>query len=233
MPYNIDGKSIISEQVLEVRYKPAGRFVDIKGKLADSLIKFLPHWQIGNDNIILTDNPGRPKIESAFVGYKSAGYSAVNPSTGNFFQDKCISFWKMLDENGIFEIPAIERVGLRSRIFIESKVSREEIDNLFIHKIYSSKINQLFTEDKRAVKFYFELKVGGHKVVMQAYPFGNKDEGKIFSFVSDELFKSGLFIDIDYFVLSELNKKDIPDFVRKALSFTTEKSISFFNYLGL
>lgn len=233
MPYDIAGKSIISEQVLEVRYKPAGRFMDIKGELADSLTNFLPHWQIGVDNIILTDTLGKAKVESAFVGYKNAGYSSINPSTGNFFQDRCISFWKAFDENGIFAIPAIQRVGLRSRIFIESKISREEADNLFMDKIYSSNINQLFTEDKHAIKFYIELKVGGDKVVMQAYPFGKKNEGKIFSFVSDELFKSGLFIDIDYFIVSDLNKRDIPDFVRKALSYTTRKATSFFDYLGL
>lgn len=118
-----DEKLMLAEQVLEVRYVPSGSFLDVRGYVADYIREsgFLPHWKIDTNVVSFRDKPDKAEKEGAFAGYRNAGYFAYDPETRNYFVDRAGAFWRTLLKNKHYTLPALERFGARSKVFLPSE----------------------------------------------------------------------------------------------------------------
>jgi len=96
-----EDKVIVSEHVLEVRHQATGRFLDVRGYVADHIkgADLFLHWEIDSNVVNFRDAPQKPKKIGAFAGYRSAGVFVYDPDTRNFVEDKSGKFWRTLTKN--------------------------------------------------------------------------------------------------------------------------------------
>lgn len=225
---------VLMEQVLEVRNKVSGSFLDVRGEIADFVREsdFLPHWKIETNIVSFFDKESKIEKEGAFIGYKNTGYIALNPPTDNFFKDKANKFWKLINNIKRYQIPETTRFGLRSKIFIPSHKSFEEINSLLYKLLFSDEGRALFGDKQTDLQFTVELDEGGFNLRITGGPI-HKDEGKrYFQFDDDKFKNTGLFLDVDIFKIENIKKGEIPSLISSAVEITLSKRNEFISLLN-
>ena len=214
-----DEKILVAEQIFEVRHKPSGTFLDTRGYVADYIREsgFLPHWKIDANVVNFKDTHDGVSKEGAFAGYRNAGYVAYDPPTKNFFIDRATSYWKTLIKNRHYSIPAIERFGARTKVFIPSSLAFDEINNRVYSVIYSNEFRSLLGGKETDVQFIAELKDNGFDLRISGGPIHKKEAAGYFSFVSEHFESSGLFLDIDHSITKGVDHDDIQRLLKVAL----------------
>ncbi|MBY7735055.1 hypothetical protein [Francisella philomiragia] len=213
---NSDGKlkmKIYSEYIYEEKYNAIGTFLDKKGTIADkvhedeSIKNHLPNWNIQNNEISFTKS--KENIINLFgkVTYRSIAFKAVQPHTPTTFFDLSKKFVKKVKDvsNGIFKNENILRTGIRKISFIpidkEFKVLHDDFKKKFFNSklpYYDKCLDSQITLDFKIESKFIRVVFGVLKP-KQAEVFFTKN-----LILSDDLKKSGYYIDIDI----ELNKKD-------------------------
>lgn len=236
MPKTEREKIMLAEHILEIRHAAVGAFLDVRGFIADYIRNegFFPHWTIETNVINFRDKPNEVKTEGAFVGYKNAGFVCFDPPTRNFFTDRASAFWKLLIKNNHYKIPEPPlRFGARTKIFIPSSLSFEEINNRLFEQFFTDKAKSLVGGKEKDLQFTIDLKEGIYDVRLDSGPL-HKDEAEAhFSFESDHFKQCALFLDIDCSVTEKLSLGDVPDLLRKAVELTWEKADRFASGIGL
>lgn len=228
-------KIMIAEHILEVRHDASGTFLDVRGNVADFIRKekFLPHWKIDTNVVNFRDQSEKIEKEGAFVGYKSAGYVVLNSQTRNFFTDRGSSFWRLIQKNKNYELPTLTRFGMRTKIFIPSNLSFEEINKRVYEQLFSEKGRSLVGGEEKDLQFTIELKESGFNVRIVIGPIHKDEAGKYFKFETDDFKKCGLFLDLDYYTTTDLNKDTIPKFLSKTVDLMWVKAECITSGLGL
>ncbi len=230
----IPKQKVLTEQVLEVRNRVSGLFLDVRGEVADFVRdnNFLPHWKIEANVVNFFDEESKIEKEGAFIGYKNAGYISLNPPTDNFFKEKANKFWKLINTNKRYQIPEPTRFGLRTKIFIPSQKTFEEINNQFYELLFSSKGRSLLGGKQTDLQFTVELNEAGFNLRITGGPI-HKDEAKrYFQFDDDEFKNTGLFLDIDIFKNDNIRKEEIPSLIQSAVDMTLCKRNDFYSLLN-
>ncbi len=212
-------KIMLTEHVLEVRHEASGTFLDVRGYVADYIqkeVKFLPHWSIDTNVVNFRDDPKKIVKDGAFAGYKSAGYVVLNPETMNYFPDRALSFWKHLLENKHYALPNPIRFGARSKFFVPSPKTFDEINKNMYEVFFTKTARTLFGANEQDLMFTVELKEAGFDVRIVGGPIHKKEAARWFQFSSDEFEKCGLFLDIDYYRMKDLANKEVPQLLRTA-----------------
>ena len=221
-----------SEHVLEIRYKPIGAFLDIRGSVADQIAEstHLKEWSISEHRIDFKDAPEKWK-DSAFVSYRNCGYLAPNPATKSYFPDQATKFLRKLREIPEFKLPPITRIGVRSTFIAGCDKKFDELLNLFIDKLGLPK-------DKLAGLFSGEIIDAGLPLYLRSnhgrfnITTGPMEEEQIKGLFrgKDELPKIGLYFDIDYFKedLKETNEKELAGLIKTFADESWEKSEKLF-----
>lgn len=59
---------IVTEHVMEIRHQASGRFLDVRGYVADHFKsnELFPHWQIDSNVVQFRDDPKTPKKNWCF-----------------------------------------------------------------------------------------------------------------------------------------------------------------------
>lgn len=220
-----DDKLMLTEQFFEVRYTPSGSFLDVRGFVADYIraSDFLPHWKIGPNIVIFRDGAEKVEREGAFAGYKHAGYVVYDPETRNFFVDRANSFWKTLQENEHYTIPSLTRFGARTKVFLPSDKTFDEINNNVFQALYTDKAREVLGGTETDVQFVVDLKEDDFDVRVSGGPIHPNEVGQHFSFKSDKVEKAGFFLDLDYYRAEQLKHQDIRRLLHKAVGLTWEK----------
>ncbi|MEW6518681.1 MAG: hypothetical protein AB1461_04645 [Thermodesulfobacteriota bacterium] len=228
-------KIMLAEHIVEVRHEASGTFLDVRGYVADYIRdkKIFPHWQIDSNIINFRDIPDGVKKEAAFVGFKSAGYIVYNPDTKNYFPDKASAFWKALQENGHYKIPAPTRLGVRTKIFIPTNQKFDEISKLLFEVFYTEKAKKLLGGKEKDVQLAVDLDEGQFEVHFRCGPMHENEIEKHLNFESEHFSKCGLFIDLDYYKTTKLSHKDIPKLMKEAVAFSWEKAEKIATELGI
>jgi len=218
MPKTDKDKIMLAEHVLEVRHEASGTFLDVRGYVADYIRKenFLPHWKIDTNAVNFRDEAEKIKTEGAFVGYKSAGYVVLNPQTRNFFTDRASAFWKMLMKNGHYQLPKPTRFGTRTKLFVPSAMTFEEINKSMYEGLFSEKARTMVGGKETDLQFTIELRESGFDVRVMGGPIHRDEAKKYFQFESDHFTKCGLFLDIDYYTTADLTLEAIPKLLQTA-----------------
>lgn len=228
-------KVIVSEHVLEVRHQATGRFLDVRGNVADHVrgSDMFPHWQIKTNVIAFSDAPDKPNKVGAFAGFKSAGLFAYDPDTRNFFQDKCAKYWKILASNQFYTLPELLRFGCRTKVFLNSDKSFEQINKDLTERFFSDRIHEL---DKNPIRdFQIVLEFVAHQFQSRIVvgPIHKEEADKYFSFESDHFSETGLYLDIDIFKTRDLQATEIPALTNEAMDVTWGKIDAIANMVEL
>lgn len=228
-------KIMIAEHVLEVRYSASGTFLDVRGFIADYIKQkgLFPHWKIDQNLVNFRDESDSMKLEGAFVGYKSAGYVALNPQTRNYFTDRASSFWKALLSNEHYKIPDPVRFGARTKVFLPANQSFEEINKKLYETFFTAEARKLLGEKETDLSFTINLKEDIFDVQVTGGPIHKDEAGKYFQFKSDHFTKCGLFLDFDYFKLENLSLTNVPKLLKDAIDLTWQKTEKIASSIGL
>ncbi len=228
-------KVIVSEHVLEVRYQATGRFLDVRGYVADHIkgADLFPHWQIETNVINFRDAPKVAEKVGAFAGYRSAGVFVYDPDTRNFFEDKAGKFWRTLEKNQFYKLPEITRFGCRSKIFLNSKKSFEEINKTIYEKFFTKEFKNLIGKKEKDLQVVIELFANAFELRLKMGPIHKEEANQYFSFKSKHFSETGLFLDIDIYKSKNIQSSEIPKLTKSAIKLAWERVDSIAKGLGI
>jgi hypothetical protein len=228
-------KIMLTEHVLEVRHAASGSFLDVRGYVADYIKEkgSLPHWKIDTNVVNFRDLPDRLEKEGAFAGYKSAGYIAFNPETKNYFSDRASSFWKVLIKNGHYKVPPLKRFGVRTKVFLPSEKSFDEINDLFFKSFFSNQAMDLLGGQEKDIQIVVDLSEEKFEVRISGGPIHENEVSNYLRFKAKEFDKCGLFLDIDYYYEKSIKHDQIPKMLKEAMDLTWKKIEKIASKLGL
>lgn len=218
-------KVIITEHVFEVRHVASGTFLDIRGNIADYIrdAKIFPHWNIGRNTVQFRDKEDKAETDAGFVGYKSAGYIVFNAPTRNYFQDKAVKFWKVVNENKHYKIPELLRVGIRTKAFFPLSKTFEVIRSSIYEKFFTKEAQTLIggnLDDLQLVVDYIEQ---GFKVFLRGGPIKKEEANKFFNFEEKEFENNGLFLDLDFFKTKDISHTSVEMLIPNVMNITWKK----------
>ena len=101
---------LITEHIFEIQHEASGKFLDLKGAIADYIKEsgVFKDWQIDPNGIkFFNANVSIIKEKESIVGYNLIQFSTKNPPTKNFFEDNVEKFIKTLIKNKIYTIQKI------------------------------------------------------------------------------------------------------------------------------
>lgn len=218
MTQKIKEEIMVSEHLMEIRHGAIGSFLDVRGLVADYIRNehLFDHWKIDIASVHFRDTQEDIKKDGAFAGYKNAGYIVFDPPTKNYFIDKAIKFWEVLIKNKHYRISDVERLGLRTKIFIHYGQRFEGLRQKIYETLYTDKMNNIVGNFINDFQFTMELKDGDYDVRMSGGPMHENEAEKLFDFSSDQFKTTGFFIDLDYFINSNIELNQIPQHIRIA-----------------
>jgi hypothetical protein len=220
-----DEKLMLAEQILEVRHVPSGSFLDVRGYVADYVREsgFLPHWKIDTNVVAFRDKPDKVQKEGAFAGYRSAGYFVYDPETRNLFVDRAGLFWRTIQRNQHYKLPALERFGARTKVFLPSEKTFDEVNSDIYRIFYTDRAREVIGGKEKDVHFTIELQEQDFDVRVGGGPIHKGEVGRYLSFESKQFEKAGFFVDLDFYRTTELTHEDVPKLLRVAVELTWSK----------
>jgi hypothetical protein len=218
-------KLMVAGQILEVRHVPSGSFLDVRGYVADYVraSKFLPHWKIDASIVTFRDKPEKVDKEGAFAGYQSVGYLVNDPETRNLFIDRASLFWRTIQKNQHYRLPDLERFGARTKVFLPSAQSFDEINSGFYRVFYTDTTREIIGGTEKDVQFVIELKEEDFDVRVSGGPIHKGEVGAYLGFESKQFENAGFFVDLDFYRTSGLKHDDVPRLLRAAVDLTWSK----------
>ena len=190
-----------TEFILEIRYQPNAKVLDHRGKWAEQIGAHmkLAHWVIVENRLDIFD---AEQSCFAFLGFRNAGYKAVNPPTKNFFEDQCLKFLKLVMSFDGFQNPlAVDRIGVRARFLKPFEGSIKELVDRYRRKYYR------LTSDAEVALSGELIDVGGALNFTDKYGNFNTHSGPMPIEQSKAFFRNdkdfpevGLYFDIDYWL---------------------------------
>jgi hypothetical protein len=228
-------KIMLAEHILELRHVPSGAFLDVRGYVADFIKNsgLFPHWKIDSNVVNFRDKSDGPEREGAFIGYKSVGYVVYNAETRNYFVDRAVSFWKASLKNEHYNIPAITRFGARTKVFIPSPLSFDEINKTVFEGFFTAKARELVGGREKDVQFVLNLVEKQFEVRVRGGPVHKGEVGSYLNFESADFEKCGLFLDLDYFKTEDISHEHVGMLLKEAIDLTWLKIERIASGLGL
>jgi len=226
---------MVVEHIFEVRHHASGKFLDVRGLIADYIKAqgLFPHWNIDANVINFRDDKETIKSDGAFIGYSSAGYIVYNPDTKNYFKDKAGSFWKNLKSNQHYNIPDLLRFGARSKIFIPINDSFENIHKKIFDAFFKNNINTIIKGKIDDTQFVFDITDDIYKVKIKGGPVNKNEVEKYMSFQSEEFKKEGIYFDLDYTIIENIDEKNMKKYLEKSIEKTWIQVESILEEIGI
>jgi len=226
---------IVTENVLEIRHQASGRFLDVRGYVADHFKsnELFPHWQIDSNVVHFRDDPKTPKKIGAFAGYKSAGLYTFDPETRNYFEDKAGQFWKALSKNQFYVIPEIKRFGCRTKAFLNCTDTFENINEKLYKKFFSEDFRGLIGEKEKDLQIVINLTIDKFQLKLTCGPIKKNEASNYFNFKSDHFDDTGIFLDIDVFIVGDIQSSKISSLVKEAMTLTWKKIDNISKSIGI
>jgi len=197
-----------SEWFSEIRYEPLGRFLNFKGSIADRIkaeLSTFKHWRIGENRVDFHNEEGEEDLSNevtAFVGFKSIGYSLSRPDTKDYFPQQVNKFIRtVFDENSEFLLPPVTRIGLRAYVVVPFDGDFDALNKIYVERLVGpfKEIQELFGNKISDAGISLDFfKKGRRSAAFKSGPMKLQQMESIFK-VEDDLPDVGLFFDIDVF----------------------------------
>ena len=195
----MSNKNIISENIIEIRYKPIPEILDYRGGLATAISHHmsLPHWKIDQNRVDVHDKEERLRV---FASFANAGIVLRNADGDEFVQlaNQYLRF--LLKRRPYQDRTLITRIGCKTRIGYISPLGFEDLflkysSVIHISDAYKEIINGEIVDVGFPINFRTEIgnldSAGG--------PMAKEQLKKFFSFVEeDKLPESALYVEFDY-----------------------------------
>lgn len=216
---------MVTEHTLEVRHDACGKFLDVRGYIADHIraSDLFPHWQIETNVVSFTDLPHKADKIGAFAGFKSAGLFSFDPDTRNYFEDQAGKFWKALNKNQFYTIPNITRFGCRTKAFLNSNQSFDEINKTLYSKFFSTEFKSLIGDKEDDFQIIVELLAGKFNLRIVIGPLHEGEARRFFNFDSEHFEEAGIFIDLDIYKTSEIQCTEISSLTKESMKLAWER----------
>jgi len=130
-------------------------------------------------------------------------------------------------------VPELKRFGTRSKIFVPSIMTFEEINKSMYEGLFSDRARTLVGGSETDLQFTIELKDAGFDVRVMGGPIHRDEAGKHFQFNSDHFTKCGLFLDLDFYTTEGLTVNGIPEMLRNAVELMWVKAERIARGVGL
>lgn len=224
----------ITEHTLELRHAAVGKFLDVRGKVADYIKdkKFFTHWAIQENTISFYDDGSALNKPKATISFNAIAFITTNPPTKNFFQEKAISFWNAVSSNEDYIIPSISRFGARTKCYIPVKdLTFSKIHERIYSKLFSSEFVQK-VGTLADLQLVLDLKEKEYNIRLILGPVKENEAGRYFSFQDKAFVSPGLYIDIDYFKFSAPHEK-IKSSLNEAMELTWKRIDSIVDIIGI
>jgi len=196
-------KPVVNEHVLEIRYKPNPKILDLRGTWAEqvSLHMDLPHWRIVENRIdVFTEG----ESIHAFIGFRNGGMTALDTPTKNFFPDQATKLLRFLFSLDAFGDPLfVERLGVRSKFCTPFSGEFDELKERYSTRYLSltEKARQAIGEKVKLIDIGGPLNFADHLGNFNTMSGPMPREQFSGFFKRKEGFpKVGLFLDIDYWL---------------------------------
>ena len=216
----------ITEHFFELRHDASGRFLDLRGKIADHIKKnnICQHWSIQENTISFFDEENIANKLKAIVSFNKITVISRDPPTHNYFQDQSLAFWKAINEIKEYDIPEINRFGARTKCYIPAnKFEFKDMYNNICQKLFDNKVLKKIggsTTDLQLVLDFKDNEFNGRIILG---PVKKNEAGRYFSFISKEFNYAGLYIDIDIYKIKKTSKKELKKTLDKAMLLTWKK----------
>lgn len=222
---NNNDSYVVTEHTLEVRHGACGKFLDVRGYVADHIraAELFPHWRIETNIVNFSDHPNRAEKIGAFAGYKSAGLFTFDPDTRNYFEDKSSKFWKVLNKNQFYTIPNITRFGCRTKAFLNSRKSFEDINESLYAEFFSTGFKTLMGDKENDFQIIVDMHVENFQLRVSIGPMHKGEARRLFNFESDHFEEAGIFIDLDIFKTSGIENTTVPKLTKEAMKLAWER----------
>ena len=216
---------VVTEHTLEVRHDACGKFLDVRGYVADHIraTDLFPHWRIETNIVNFSDQPNKTEKIGAFAGFKSAGLFTFDAGTRNYFEDKSSQFWKALNKNQFYTIPNITRFGCRTKAFLNSKKSFEEINDILYSKFFSEEFKTLMGDKEYDFQIIIELQIEKYEMRVLIGPMHKGEARRFFNFESEHFDETGIYIDLDIYKTSGIQKSEIPKLTKESMKLAWER----------
>ncbi|HYS03690.1 MAG TPA: hypothetical protein VEW47_00710 [Candidatus Dormibacteraeota bacterium] len=120
----LDERNVVSEHVLEIRYRAFGALLDIRGRIADAVAAKgqMSVWSITDSRVDFkpTDEDER---EIGFVSHRNIGYVVRTPDTRQYMHDRAMRFIRDVFAVDGYKLPDVVRFGFRSQILFPTRDS--------------------------------------------------------------------------------------------------------------
>jgi len=225
----------VSEEILEIRFQPKAEFLDHRGTLAKKISEYmdLPRWQIDSNRIdVFADD----RSLNAFVSFRNFGLTCTVRPTPDFFRDKAVKLVKfVLSQNPFSEPIHIERIGVRSRFGVSTKLPFEQAVKRYTERFVnlSSAALSIFQGKIVDIGIPFHLYTGNGTVNVSGGPMQKKQFREFFNHATeDSLPETGFYTDFDYWVRPE-RVCETEEIVRVIKQFAQENNDRYTKLLNL
>lgn len=191
----------LNEHILEIRYKPNPKILDLRGTWAEAISQHmgLSQWRIIENRIDIFDEGETLHV---FVGFRNSGIIALDTPTQNFFSEKAGKLFTLLfrfEEFG--DRLFVERIGVRSKFCSKFDGSFNELRDRYVERFLN-----LTTKGQEAIGNKVKLvDIGGPINFVDHLGNFNTNSGPMTDKQFPQFFKKnegfpevGLFFDIDY-----------------------------------
>lgn len=228
----MDNSNKIYIYVAELIHDTSGKFLDIKGSIADKIKgeKIFNDWQISSDNIRFFNQDSLPrKREEAYATPNLLRYIVYNPDTDSYFKDKTQKFFKSIidKKSNLYSIPELRRIGIRTKCYIKSDLDFKKIYETIYCKFFKDDLDKLVGKNRKDLRVVFTLSEDDFDISFTIGPL-NKNEIQKHLGVSENALgttfdKTGIYIDIDCARTKNINPNNITEIIKSALSLTHDK----------
>jgi len=204
-----------SEKIFsEIRFNGQLSIIEDIGKVVRFYYpKYFPHWRIENNTTIKIYNNENLSLatEVILIDHSKFVYSTEYQPTSNYFQDKLLSYYKLIDR--ILETNQVVRIGVRSITLIEQESKQFTIDR------YNSINNSDFVSDfeSKPTDYYHIYTFENQRITFG--PLAKNEANQYQTEFNDKSnYTENMFLyDIDNFRQTTL-RKDVPKTIEKVIS---------------
>lgn len=231
----IDARTIISEHILEMRYRPFGRLLDIRGLIADWIADHagLSSWSITENRVDFKINEDSDR-ERAFVSHRNLGYVVRSPDTRNYVPDRATRFVRELLRVDGFQLRPVLRFGYRSRFLLPYTDGFEDLVKLVNARMpLPESLTKPFDARIEDVGSVVVLRKGKTRIKVQSGPM-EQEQAKGVLQGHEHLPVVGFFIDMDQYQIDvgEMVEKDVTELLR-SLNDSAWAAVDYYNGLLL
>jgi hypothetical protein len=215
---SLDDRKLVSEHVLEIRHRAYGTFLDMRGRIADTVAAAgqMTAWSVTDNRIDFKPNE-EDEREVGFVSHRNLGYIVRSPDSRNYMQDRALRFIRDLVAVRGYELREVKRFGFRSRFLSPSKDS---------FRALLKKVNDRMPLPEQLVSVFEAqlddygpvaiLKRGNMKIRVQCGPMEKEQSKGLFEKQADRLPDVGFFVDIDHYQadLGVMGEREISTLLR-------------------